>query len=142
MNHLACTICTPYNNCPIGSQLWAIETAAHTDFDEARRALAETRCEHKDETPFLERVAHTKQRLLDAQAAFDRHTGDVRQPDTQTLDLAMERVFLVCRAFPAELAIVAAELLVNRTPAPTWTRTPTPPPLYTDGAPQEPELDA
>jgi hypothetical protein len=142
----ACGCHAPHVLCPVGDNLQQRYFRLGVDID---AALAENN---------MPRYAQAKQVRAEAEAAYLRHIGMLAQ-ETPTLDQAMQRVFAL-RIHPEELRIVAQEmrrlyraagerehatlsaLLGDVTPEPTWTPTTTPPPLYTGGCPQEPELDA
>lgn len=150
------TCCTPFHYCGVGYQHWLMMLDAQTALDVARRALALGDGDLED---LQARVLHTTRQYQQAEESFRRHTGQGETPPPLTLRLSLGRLFGPATAFPVEADQVAqwiADLCedageavpaaiqarLKTAPIPAWITTTTPAPLYTAGAPQEPELDA
>jgi len=157
---MKCPICTPWNRCEIGDQLWLVMLDAQTKMDWARSELARIGVDRKiDLTQYSLAVNYAEINFRAAEAAFRRHVVGVEF--SMTLDLALERI-LALKTHPDEMNLLRAELrrlyAAAGEPLPaalggsvtysrpdvsgtSWT-VPAQPWLYTAGCAQEPELAA
>jgi hypothetical protein len=123
---------------------------AQTKLDWARNELARISMDKTiDRIEYRLAVTYAEINFRAAEAAFRRHVTGIEFP--MTLELALERI-LALKTHPDEMNLLRAELIrlyaAAGEPLPlalggsvTYTAI-TPPPLFTDGTPQEPELDA
>jgi len=157
---MKCPICTPWNRCEIGDQLWLRMLDAQTKMDWARSELARISVDRKiDLTQYSLAVTCAEGNFRAAEAAFRRHVVGVEF--SMTLDLALERI-LALKTHPDEMNLLRIELrrlyAAAGEPLPlalggsvtyslpdvsgtSWT-VPAQPWRYTAGCPQEPELAA